>query len=68
MDEVGETDFEPAAIGVMAQTLWSMVPVVAFVLVQESVDELPVVMEVGDAVMVQEGVPGAVAFGVRIMS
>src|SRR3989344_8181071 len=52
VEVVGETDFEPEAIGVMAPTLWSMVPVVAFVLVQESVDELPVVMEVGDAVMV----------------
>jgi len=39
-----------------------IVPDVALVEVHESVDELPVVMEAGDAVRVQEGVPGVVAF------
>src|SRR3990167_8322002 len=47
VEEVGETDLVPAAIGVIAPTPWLMVPEVAFVLVQESVDELPAVMEAG---------------------
>ena len=55
VEVVGETDFEPAAIGVIAPTPWLMVPWVAFVLVHESVDELPRVMEAGVAVRVQEG-------------
>ena len=62
VETVGETDLVPAAIGVMAPTPWLMVPVVALVLVQERVDDCPLVMEAGDAVRVQEGVPGAVAF------
>ena len=62
VETVGETGLVPPAMGVIAPTPWLMVPEVAFVLVQESVDELPAVMEAGVAVMVQEGVPGAVAF------
>ena len=59
VEEVGETDLEPDAMGVIAPAPLSMVPVVAFVLVHESVDELPGVMEVGEEVRVQEG--GSVA-------
>ena len=59
---MGETDFEPEAIGVMAPTPWLIVPDVALVLVHESVEELPRVMEAGEEVRVQEGVPGVVAF------
>ena len=55
VEAVGETDFEPEAIGVMAPTPWLMVPEVALVLVQVSVDELPGGMEAGDAVSVQKG-------------
>src|SRR3989338_5026530 len=57
VEEVGETDLEPDAMGVMFPAPLSMVPWVAFVLVQESVDDCPLVTEVGDAVRVQEGVP-----------
>ena len=59
---MGETDLVPPAIGVIAPAPLSMAPDVALVEVHESVDELPAVMEAGVAVMVQEGVPGAVAF------
>ena len=62
MEEVGETDLEPEAMGVMAPTPWLMVPVVALALVHERVDDCPLVMESGVAVRVQEGVPGVVAF------
>ena len=55
VEEVGETDLEPDAMGVMFPAPLSMVPWVAFVLVHESVDELPRVMEAGVAVRVQEG-------------
>src|SRR3989338_6532250 len=59
VETVGETDLEPDAMGVMFPAPLSMVPVVAFVLVQERVDDCPLVMEAGDAVRVQEG--GSVA-------
>ena len=58
VETVGETDLVPPAMGVIAPTPWSMMPWVAFVLVQESVDELPCVMEAGEEVRVQEGVDG----------
>ena len=68
VEEVGETDLVPAAIGVIAPTPWLMVPEVAFVLVQESVDELPAVMEAGEEVRVQEGVPVGVMTFSRYLS
>src|SRR3990167_7506866 len=55
VETVGETVLVPPAIGVMVPAPLSMVPWVAFVLVHESVDELPVVMEAGVAVRVQDG-------------
>src|SRR3989344_4736688 len=55
VETVGETVLEPALIGFMAPAPLSIDPEVAFVLVHESVDELPRVMEAGVAVRVQEG-------------
>ena len=55
VETVGETVLEPALIGFMAPAPLSIDPEVAFVLVHESVDELPKVTEAGVAVRVQEG-------------
>ena len=53
--EDGETEREPLAIGVMSPTPPEMEPEVAFVAVQERVEELPEVMEEGEAERVQVG-------------
>ena len=68
VEEVGETDLVPAAMGVIAPAPLSIDPEVAFVLVQESVDELPAVMEAGEEVRVQEGVPVGVMTFSRYLS
>lgn len=51
----GETDVEPEAVGVTVPTLLSMANDVASVVVHDSEDELPDVIEVGSAVSVQVG-------------
>ena len=52
---LGDTDFVPLAIGVTLPMLWFMEKLVAFVVVQESVEESPAMMDVGLAPSVQVG-------------
>ena len=58
MVKIGETEVEPAATGVTEPIPWSMETEVAFVVVQESVEEDPVWIAVGLATSVQVGEPG----------
>ena len=65
---VGETDVELDATGVTEPTALSIVKVVAFVVVHESVDGEPSWMEVGEAEMVQVGGAGGGGnFGVTVI-
>jgi hypothetical protein len=62
VDVSGETDCVPAATGVTAPTPLLILKVVAFMVVHERVDEEPLAIEAGDAVRVQVGAGGTVAY------